>query len=91
MFAILFAVLLVEIQEEIHHFAGWEGRGLRGAKIVNKKKGNKLAFPKLELHGRCRCCVLLPPCFGALFVADLSVGMEDLELHYRCRGRFNFQ
>ena len=25
MFAILFEVLLTEIQEEIHHFAGWEG------------------------------------------------------------------
>ena len=45
MFAILFEVLLIEIQEEIHHFAGWEGGGLRGAKIVNKKFVNKLAFP----------------------------------------------
>ena len=26
-FAILFEVLLMEIQEEIHHFAGWEGGG----------------------------------------------------------------
>ena len=45
---------------------------------------------QLELHGRCRCGVLLAPCFGALFVADLILGMEELELHYRCRGRFNF-
>ena len=28
-FAILFEVLLIEIQEEIHHFAGWEG-GVKG-------------------------------------------------------------
>ena len=35
---------------------------------------------QLELHGRCRCGVLLSPCFGALFVADLIVGMEELEL-----------
>ena len=26
-----------------------------------------------------------------LFVADLSLGMEELELHYRCRIRFNFR
>ena len=41
-FAILFEVLLIEIQEEIHHFAGWEGGGLIGAKIVNKNFVNKL-------------------------------------------------
>ena len=46
-FAILFEVLLIEIQEEIHHFAVWEG-GLRGAKIVNKHFVNKLAFPNSE-------------------------------------------
>ena len=45
MFANLFGVLLIEIQEEIHDFAGWEG-GLRGTKIVNKNIVNKLAFPK---------------------------------------------
>ena len=45
MFAILFEALLIEIQEEIHHFADWEGGGLRGAKIVNKNFVNKLAFP----------------------------------------------
>ena len=45
MFAILFEVLLIEIQEEIHHFAGWEGGGSRGTKIVNKHFVNKLAFP----------------------------------------------
>ena len=43
MFAILFEVLLIEIQEEIHHFAGWEG-GSRGTKIANKHVVNKLAF-----------------------------------------------
>ena len=41
MFTILFEVLLIEFQEEIHHFAGWEG-GLRGTKIVNKSFVNKL-------------------------------------------------
>ena len=47
MFAILFEVLLLEIQEEIHDFAGWEGGGgSRGTKIVNKNFVNKLAFPK---------------------------------------------
>ena len=46
---------------------------------------------QLELHGRCRCGVLLSPCFGALFVADLILAVEELELHYRCRGRSNFQ
>ena len=34
---------------------------------------------QLELHVRCRCGVLLSPCFGALFVADLILGMEELE------------
>ena len=29
MFAILFEVLFIEVQEEIHHFAGWEG-GVKG-------------------------------------------------------------
>ena len=47
MFAILFEVLLIEIQEEIHHFAEWEGGGLMGAKIVNKNIVNKLALPIL--------------------------------------------
>ena len=46
---------------------------------------------QLELHGRCRCGVLLSACFCALFVADLIVGMEELELHYRRRGRYNFR
>ena len=47
MSAILFEALLIEIQEEIHHFAGWEGggSGLRGTKLVNKNIVNKLAFP----------------------------------------------
>ena len=29
---------------------------------------------QIELHGRCRCGVLLSPCFGALCVADLILG-----------------
>ena len=44
-FAILFEVLPKEIQEEIHHFAGCEGGGLRRTKIVNKNFVNKPAFP----------------------------------------------
>ena len=46
---------------------------------------------QLELHGRCRCGVLLSACFCALLVADLTVGMEELELHCRRRGRYNFR
>ena len=44
---------------------------------------------QLELHGRCRCGVLLSTCFCALVAADLIGGMEELELHYRHRGRYN--
>ena len=32
---------------------------------------------QLEFHGRCRYGVWLSPCFGALFVADLIVGMME--------------
>ena len=35
--------------------------------------------------------MLLSSCFGALLIADLIVGMEELELYYRCKGRSNFQ
>ena len=38
---------------------------------------------QIKLHGRCRCGVLLSPFFGALLVADLIMGMEEVELHYR--------
>ena len=37
MFAILFEALLIEIQEEIHHFAGWEGGGVKGRKNCEQK------------------------------------------------------
>ena len=37
MFAILFEVLLIEIQEEIHHFAGWEGGGVKGRKNYERE------------------------------------------------------
>ena len=50
MFAILFEALLIEIQEEIPHFPGWEGGGLMSAKIVNKNFVNKLAFPNISKH-----------------------------------------
>ena len=43
-FEILFEVLLIEIQEEIHHFAGWEGGG-KGHKNCEQQFVNKLAFP----------------------------------------------
>ena len=46
---------------------------------------------QLEFYGRCRCGVLLSACFWALFVADLIVGMEELELHCRRRGRSNLR
>ena len=46
---------------------------------------------QLELHGRCRCGVLLSPCFGVLYVADLILGMDALDLHYRCRGGSNLR
>ena len=46
---------------------------------------------QVELYGRCRCGVLLSPYFGALFVADLILGVEELELRYRCRGRSNLR
>ena len=36
MFAILFEVLLIEFQEEIHHFAGWEG-GVKGHKNCQQR------------------------------------------------------
>ena len=35
---------------------------------------------QLEVHGRCRCDVLLSACFCALFVADLIVGMEEIRI-----------
>ena len=47
-FVILFDVLLVEIQEEIPDFAGWEGGGLEGTKIVNKHFVNKQIRPSLR-------------------------------------------
>ena len=63
MFAILFEVLLIEIQEDIHHFAGWEGGGLIGAKIVNKHFVNKLAFPNnmTPLPNRSTWAILVYP------------------------------
>ena len=57
-----------------------------------KAEADAIPIPgQLELHGRCRCGVLLSACFCALFVADLIVGMEGLELHSRRRGRSNFR
>ena len=49
MFAILLEVLLIEIQEEIQHFAGWEGGRLRGTKIVNNNFVNNWRFLKTTI------------------------------------------
>ena len=46
---------------------------------------------RLELHGRCRCGVLLSPCFGALFVADLMFGDGGMRITLQMRGRCNFR
>ena len=35
-------------------------------------------------------CLAVYMLLCSLLVADLIVGMEELELHYRCRGRSNF-
>ena len=50
MSAILFEGLLIEIQEEIHHYAVLGGWSLKGNKIMNKQKiVNKPAFPKIAV------------------------------------------
>ena len=49
-FAILFEVLWIQFQEEIRHFASWEGGGVLGTKIVNKHFVNKQAFPSYHHH-----------------------------------------
>ena len=36
-------------------------------------------------------CLAVYMLLCSLFVADLIVGMEELELHYRRRGRYNFR
>ena len=46
---------------------------------------------QLELHGRCTCGVLLSMLWCSLFVAGLIMGIEELELHCRYRGRFDFR
>ena len=64
MFAILFEVLLIEIQEKIHHFAGLGGGGgLGGTKIVNKHFVNKLAFPTKDPSTK-RFVATASPCPG---------------------------
>ena len=42
-FAVLFEVLLLQFQEELHHFAGWEGGG-KGYKNRGQNFVNNLAF-----------------------------------------------
>ena len=41
---------------------------------------------QLELHGRCRCGVLLSTCFCALFVTDLIV-----RIRLQTQSRYNFR
>ena len=36
---------------------------------------------QLEFHGRCRCGVVVYMLLCSLFVADLIVGIQELELH----------
>ena len=36
-------------------------------------------------------CLAVSMLWCFLFFADLMMGMEELELHYRCRGRSNFR
>ena len=50
MFAILFEVLLIEIQEEIHHFAGWEGGGFRES-FCESGEGVRLPRERADLRG----------------------------------------
>ena len=72
MFAILFGVLLIEIQEEIHHFLGWEGgEGVKGHKNCEQKFCEQTGVSycvfvlyDLLLVGKCsaiRCSVAAPP------------------------------
>ena len=65
-------------------FVGVETEGLLDyqgrAGIISIVRWNADLIPipgQLELHGRCRYGVLLSPCFGALFVADLIVGWRN--------------
>ena len=50
MFAILFEVLLIEIQEEIHHFAGWEG-GVKGHESFEQKFCEQTGVPYFNTGG----------------------------------------
>ena len=57
MFAILFEVLLIEIQEEIHHFAGWQGGGVKGHKNseqnICEQTGVSYQYPRSDFQGLC--------------------------------------
>ena len=52
-FEVLFEVLLIEIQvlEEIHHFAGWEGGGFKGYENCEQKCFEQTAVSYI-LHQR---------------------------------------
>ena len=85
MFAILFEVLLIEIQEEIDRFAGWEGGGLRGTKIVNKNFVNKLAFPKHVLFPIWLLTLSMPHVRGCLKTSSQDDCVWSDPLHSQLR------
>ena len=49
----LFEAFLIEIHEEIHHFAGWEAWGLRGTTIVKKANFVKKLGRLIFIHHQC--------------------------------------
>ena len=68
MFAILFEVLLIEIQEEIRHFAGWEG-GLVGHKNCEQAFCEQTGVPS-------DFCVLWPAHKPAVMIQGPSRGRQ---------------
>ena len=65
MFAILLEVLLIEIQEEIHHFAGWEG-GVKGRENREQK-----CCEQTGISYNYRYRILLPEEFISIAQSDL--------------------
>ena len=70
----------MEIQEEIHHFAGWEGGGSKATKIVNKDFVNKLAFPSVvvtKVLARHILLTLSKMLQAVTYVIDSGIGGGD--------------
>ena len=91
MFAILFEVLLIEIQKEIHHFAGWEEGGGQGHKNCEQKFCEQTGVSYLiseERVFRVGTPLILDTCNGLPEQATppLAVGMvvklEGLKAHH---------